>query len=858
MKKESEGGGIDISTSNTEKVRSCFVRNCNKEVTHTIGKKWLHRLKKRLAKKLITDWDRIAKASMKSSFPVCNKHYNIIDYYRNCGLCKKKLQINEISCLKMNKVEVQEFNELLRADSIPAGLAEGMFVCKLCKSFCGIKQKAAAEPDFLKNHKNHKLFMKQHKQRLYSCLGLGSPTQDEMLTSPESTSGSPTGTSGAKAQKKIHQVSQSDNPTKITIKTFEVPTNSQESGHSKPSRKRRQKEFQSPNSDSRILVVNHDKTAEPTEKPVKATVSESSSKNHSTEVSTDSTDSRLPMCSITISFDPNTQKLWDDLHLPYENYTSFFRHLILLEKYFRNGDLVLSENASQKASSYIRSLQNRIEEYEVKHKRSHAELSACTRPDLAVPPAPNLLHLPAPIEPPTTRQRASADRESSPVTVATNKKDSDNSTILRIPKVSMPNNPHPEAASPPPTMPTKIRVRSDLQYIGLMANDEKEFKEKNLMQLLKDPIVKQKALNKGPSLGKTSLVASNSTVTTSSTKSSNSQLFKSSEASGSSAIPLTFNNSIAEVLAAAAKSNKPRDASETTNKPEITITAKNVNKNAGQEKVEKSGNNAKANPLMDMSKLLQSQAPGIPPHIIAQNTLAMPSAMVSNSKPISTHQMAGNSLPKIAPKPTSSLLKPSMASKLSSGPSGIQTVNKKSLNTVLDRLSGMKSSNSSAAPTSAANSCLAQQLQAPPIMANPGLTSPKKSSTANSVASMSQNPMASLGLLGMAGFPGASQTGSLVGQPMVQYPPFGSNAANQQAANEALRILSMAGAGLPGMNQAAAAAAYAEIMKMSMQQQAQSQNKSTPTNPPRLRAPPPLTHMGRPGSNPPKPHNKPE
>ena len=62
-------------------------------------------------------------------------------------------------------MEVQEFNELLRADSIPAGLAETMFVCKQCKAFCGIKQKAAAEPDYLKNHKNHKLFMKQHKQR---------------------------------------------------------------------------------------------------------------------------------------------------------------------------------------------------------------------------------------------------------------------------------------------------------------------------------------------------------------------------------------------------------------------------------------------------------------------------------------------------------------------------------------------------------------------------------------------------------------------------------------------------------------------------------------------------------------------
>ena len=43
-----------------------------------------------------------------------------------------------------------------------------------------------------------------------------------------------------------------------------------------------------------------------------------------------------------------------DLHYAYGNYAFFLRHLILLEKYWRNGDLILSDNASQKASGYIR------------------------------------------------------------------------------------------------------------------------------------------------------------------------------------------------------------------------------------------------------------------------------------------------------------------------------------------------------------------------------------------------------------------------------------------------------------------------------------------------------------------------
>ena len=98
----------------------------------------------------------------------------------------------------MNKVEVQALNELLQADSIPAGLVEAMFVCKLCKTFCGMKQKAASVPDYYENHKNHKIFVENHKRRLYACLGPDNSVQDDLLTSPDSTNGSYTGGSRAR------------------------------------------------------------------------------------------------------------------------------------------------------------------------------------------------------------------------------------------------------------------------------------------------------------------------------------------------------------------------------------------------------------------------------------------------------------------------------------------------------------------------------------------------------------------------------------------------------------------------------------------------------------------------------------
>lgn len=66
----------------------------------------------------------------------------------------------------------------------------------------------------------------------------------------------------------------------------------------------------------------------------------------------------------TIQYDDATRNLWEELQKPYGNQSSFLRHLILLEKYYRNGDLVLSQNASSNAVSYSESVQNRLKSYD--------------------------------------------------------------------------------------------------------------------------------------------------------------------------------------------------------------------------------------------------------------------------------------------------------------------------------------------------------------------------------------------------------------------------------------------------------------------------------------------------------------
>lgn len=69
-------------------------------------------------------------------------------------------------------------------------------------------------------------------------------------------------------------------------------------------------------------------------------------------------------CTSVVQYDMETKQLWQELQKPYGNQSSFLRHLILLEKYFRNGDLILAPNASHHSLNYSESVHNRLRAYD--------------------------------------------------------------------------------------------------------------------------------------------------------------------------------------------------------------------------------------------------------------------------------------------------------------------------------------------------------------------------------------------------------------------------------------------------------------------------------------------------------------
>lgn len=66
----------------------------------------------------------------------------------------------------------------------------------------------------------------------------------------------------------------------------------------------------------------------------------------------------------TVQYDEPTRRLWEELEKPYGNQSSFLRHLLLLEKYFRAGDLLLTPNANPNAITYAESVQHRLQAYD--------------------------------------------------------------------------------------------------------------------------------------------------------------------------------------------------------------------------------------------------------------------------------------------------------------------------------------------------------------------------------------------------------------------------------------------------------------------------------------------------------------
>ncbi|XP_026479748.1 uncharacterized protein LOC113386165 [Ctenocephalides felis] len=394
----------------------CRVVGCREDATNTLRRKWLLKMKKNV--------EKINMTSQHGNIHLCTLHYDAVSHLLVCALCKRRLARNHAHYLAA--AESSRASDLLRAQGIPhlgldAGQGGSSAVCKLCRYYVGLLFKADAEG----GRTSKAAFIKSYRRR-YGCVhnsqvySYESDTEDPLIQqfAPEETSvlGNKKAKTAKTNVKKSRKSTESttdiqtenydsiDNENKqtdaedieniISKNTIHINRNSDLTTNQSKQQKLNEITSQKPgqsvllsnlsNSMHKKIRLDEILSQQQESEQLKAEKVQQLRSNPSLSVrelfpgeEEMGLHANIPLnrggprtpegwtkCTTTIQYDEETRRLWNHLQEPYGNQSSFLRHLILLEKYFRSGDLVLSQNATSSATNYSESVQSRLRSFD--------------------------------------------------------------------------------------------------------------------------------------------------------------------------------------------------------------------------------------------------------------------------------------------------------------------------------------------------------------------------------------------------------------------------------------------------------------------------------------------------------------
>uniref|UniRef100_T1HUE1 Uncharacterized protein n=1 Tax=Rhodnius prolixus TaxID=13249 RepID=T1HUE1_RHOPR len=349
---------------------TCCVVNCVQQATHTIKRKWILKLKKNLTNK--------------------------VEYLTVCGICRKRLNRNNLFSLGR---EADRLNLMLAEDGIPARLSDNLFLCKLCRYYSNLRLKYS---DTSAIPPQNKAFYKNYRRKILMSLDIAVSNSDddcehsEDAATPEKkrTPSTTTGTSTTVLPRKASQgnTGGSNNSTAENVAGGSSSNNDSASedtvslsklaslfGEQPEQQQTRMFGEQSEQQQTRIQVkfgnVNIHTLSNLNigqQGGASTPVTGSNDKEgpegvlscHLDFKGTTTPDGALERCVCTIQFDKKAKQLWTDLQKPHGSQSLFLRHLIMMEKIWRAGYLVLSSNADEKAVKYVLNSKNKVRSFE--------------------------------------------------------------------------------------------------------------------------------------------------------------------------------------------------------------------------------------------------------------------------------------------------------------------------------------------------------------------------------------------------------------------------------------------------------------------------------------------------------------
>ncbi|XP_058169605.1 uncharacterized protein LOC131284764 [Anopheles ziemanni] len=405
----------------------CAVRQCTAHAMQSLRRKWVLKMKRKIGKQLDINLEQAARATTEN-ISICNRHYEQISHLMICAMCTKPLQRNHVyhmynnipqleRLLQQQGIDIRLSSSELVVCKLCRHYANLMFKPPDPKS-----QKA----QFIKNYKRRLCTARQRDVNELSELPLEVEVQSvdslDGLTSdgvaPALSTVDIVISDGEDDDVEDDEVEEYRDP----LQQQQQPLSQQKlakvselfsMGENSVSLRRRGSSRKSPDvsiiensgssSSSSSMAQMSDRLGEITIIPTTKTYAASAQHQNQQQSRDDNFDMtralksnpnismrelfpgeeelgihvNIPFSSSTartpegwtkvtstIQYDDNTRALWDELQKPYGNQSSFLRHLILLEKYFRNGDLILSPQAKTSATTYSEAVQSRLRSFD--------------------------------------------------------------------------------------------------------------------------------------------------------------------------------------------------------------------------------------------------------------------------------------------------------------------------------------------------------------------------------------------------------------------------------------------------------------------------------------------------------------
>ncbi|XP_053668523.1 uncharacterized protein LOC128718931 [Anopheles marshallii] len=401
----------DGTTAGGKERETCAVRQCTAHGMQSLRRKWMVKMKRKISKQLDINFELAAKATAEYIY-ICNKHYEQISHLMICALCTKPLQRNHVYHLFNNVVQLER---LIQEQGISIRLSSSeLVVCKLCKYYANllIKPPDATKAKFIKDY-NRRLYNYRQRNVEEQSVEVRSVEQT-VVPAPRQRPAAPMTTDivisdGDEEEEEMEEEEVEECPAPAQQQhhpeaRYQTYGNLFSIGDSSVSLRRRVSYRKSPDvtivennvatqmgeldeisilpATKSLAALNQQQHQQSQDDNIDMTKVLKSNPNISmrelfpgeeelgvhVNIPFSSSSVRTPegwtKVTSTIQYDDSTRALWDELQKPYGNQSSFLRHLILLEKYFRNGDLVLSPQAKNNATTYSEAVQNRLRSYD--------------------------------------------------------------------------------------------------------------------------------------------------------------------------------------------------------------------------------------------------------------------------------------------------------------------------------------------------------------------------------------------------------------------------------------------------------------------------------------------------------------